>query len=132
MTKHKDIGMRYYDNGIYPVALVVSHDVASIDKEYYNAVDGPNEHISVKPTAEATTMFLTRRTDDYYAMAVGIVFNKEATPRLVAHEAFHATRMMLEIGCHIFLDDSSEEAWAYLHGWVVKCIDEYLKERDEK
>ena len=122
--------MMYYDNDIYPVALVLSHDAESVDKEYYNAVNGPEESITVKPTTEATTMFLTRRTDKYYAMAVGIIFNKdEVTPRLVAHEAFHATRMIAEIGCHIPLDDSSDEAWAYLNGWIVKCIDEYLKDR---
>ena len=121
--------MRYFENDIYPIGLVLSYDTESVDKEYYNACDGPEEHISVKPTAEATTMFLTRRTDDYYAMAVGIIFNKKEVPaRLIAHEAFHATRMMAEIGCKIFLDDQSEEAWAYLIGWVAKCIDQWLKE----
>ena len=121
--------MKYYSNDIYPVALVLSFDAESVDKEYYNAGDGPDEHIKVKPTSEAVTMFLTRRTNDYFAMAVGIIFNKkEPSIRLQAHEAFHATRMIAEIGCYIYLDDQSEEAWAYLQGWVMKCIDEFLKE----
>mgnify|MGYP007102037019 CR=1 FL=1 len=101
--------MKYYSNDIYPVALVLSFDAESVDKEYYNACE--------------------RRTNDYFAMAVGIIFNKkEPSIRLQAHEAFHATRMIAEIGCHIYLDDQSEEAWAYLQGWVMKCIDEFLKE----
>lgn len=125
--------MEYYENGIYPIALVLSHDVESIDKHYYNANDSIEDHITVKPTAEATTMFLTRRTKDYYAMAVGIIFNKEnVTPRLAAHEAFHATRMIAEIGCHLYLSDYSEEAWAYLNGWVMDCIYDYLQNHNNK
>ena len=121
--------MRYFENDIYPIALVLSHDTESVDKEYYNATDGEEHHITVKPTAEATTMPLSRRAE-YYAMAVGIIFNKEQVPiRIIAHEAFHALRMMLELGCHIPLDDSSEEAWAYLIGWIETCIEKYLNER---
>ena len=100
--------MKYFDNDIYPVALVLSQDSESVDREYYNAIDGEDCHITVKPTAQATTMFLSRRAG-YHAMAVGIIFNKKPGMRLAAHEAFHATRMMAEIGCHILLDDSSEK-----------------------
>lgn len=121
--------MKYYENDIYPVALVLSHDAESVNKEYYNAAYGEDDDVVIKPTTEAQTMFLTRRTDKYYAMAAGIIFNKDKVPpRLAGHEAFHATRMMAEIGCHIGLDDQSEEAWAYLHGWVIKCIFDYLRE----
>ena len=124
--------MKYYENDIYPIALVLSHDAESVDKEYYNAFDGSDEHITVKPTAEATTMPLSRRAE-YYAMAVGIIFNKEdVTPRLAAHEAFHATYFMAEIGLHMPLSDSSDEAWAYLQGWIMKCIHEYLEERKKQ
>ena len=121
--------MKYYDNDIYPVALVLSRDTESVDKEYYNAFDGEECHISVKPTAQATTMPLSRRAT-YFAMAVGIIFNKRPDVRLIAHEAFHATYFMAGMGCNIPLSDSSDEAWAYLIGWVAKCIDDWSKEQE--
>ncbi len=123
--------MKYYSNEIYPVALVLSYDAESVDKEYYNAVDGPEQSITVKPTAEATTMFLSRRAN-YYAMAVGIIFNKKPTAKLAAHEAFHAAVMMLDVGVHIPLNESTEEAYAYLIGWIADCIDKFVKETDQK
>lgn len=94
--------MKYYDNDIYPIALVLSRDAKSVDKEYYNAVDGEDCHISVKSTSAATTMPLARRAT-YHAMAVGIVFNKKPDVRILAHKAFHATRMITEMSCHILL-----------------------------
>lgn len=123
--------MKYYDNDIYPIALVLSRDAKSVDKEYYNAADGEDCHISVKSTSAATTIPLLRRAT-YHAMAVGIVFNKKPDVRILTHEAFHATRMIAEMGCHIPLDDSSEEAWAYLIGWIAKCIEDYTKDQDWK
>ena len=120
--------MRYYQNDIYPIALVLSHDCESVNEHYYNVMFGPDEPVSVKDTSEAECMFLTRRTDDYYAMAVGIIFNKkEPKRRLQSHEAFHATRFMMEIGLHIPLSDESEEAWAYLNGWLNECVENYVK-----
>ena len=121
--------MKYYANEIYPVALVLSYDAESVDREYYNAHDGEEQHISVRPTAESTTMFLSRRAD-YYAMAVGIIFNKKPTAKLATHEAFHAVVMMLDVGVHIPLNESTEEAYAYLIGWIADCIDKFVKETD--
>ena len=105
--------MKYYDNDIYPISLVLSRDAESVDKEYFNALDGEDCHITVKQTAQATTMPLSRRAT-YFAMAVGIIFNNKPDARLMAHEAFHATYFMAEMGCKIPLSDSSDEAWAYL------------------
>ncbi len=114
--------MKYYDNDIYPVALVLSRDAESVDKEYYNAFDGEDRPITVKETAQATTMPLARRAT-YFAMAVGIVFNKEPDARLMAHEAFHATYFMAEMGCKIPLSDSSDEDidMRFVDAWVCKC-----------
>jgi hypothetical protein len=32
--------MKYYENNIYPIALVLSRDVESVNKEYYDACTG--------------------------------------------------------------------------------------------
>jgi hypothetical protein len=119
--------MRYFDNEIYPVALVLSYDAESVDKEYYNACEGEEKPVYIKPTSEACTMFLSRRAK-YYAMAVGILFNKKPTAKLMAHEALHAAVMMLDVGCNIPLNDSTEEAYAYMIGWITDCIDKFRNE----
>jgi hypothetical protein len=118
--------MKCYTNDIYPIALVLSKDVESVNKEYYNTTQGPEEDIKIG-NSQATTYFLTRRTKEHCNMAVGIVFNIEPTTRLKAHEAFHATRMMLDYGVNIPLTDSSEEAYAYLQGWIAECIEDFFK-----
>ena len=124
--------MKYYANDIYPIALVISYDAESVDKEYYNAAEGEDEKVYIKPTSEAVTMFLTRRTHEYYAMAVGIIFNKKPTAKLMAHEAFHATVMMLDVGVNIPLNNYTEEAYAYVIGWVNSCIEDYVKLMEEE
>lgn len=58
-------------------------------------------------------------------MAVGIIFNSDITPKLAAHEGFHAAYFMLEVGVKIPLSDTSDEAWAYLIGWIAECIDDF-------
>lgn len=111
--------MKHYTNDIYPIALVLSYDAESINK-HYSIFNG--EDVPVRKTPESYTMRLARRTEDYYAMAVGIVFNKEITPKLAAHEAFHAANYMMVEGVSIPLSEYSEEAWAYLIGWIMECI----------
>lgn len=36
--------MKYYSNDIYPIALVLSYDVESVNKEYNFADGNPIEH----------------------------------------------------------------------------------------
>lgn len=36
--------MKYYSNDIYPIALVLSYDVESVNKEYNHADGNPIEH----------------------------------------------------------------------------------------
>lgn len=120
--------MKYYDNSIYPIALVLSNDAESVNKEYYNAAPSEDDEVKANPKALATTMFLTRRTNDFYAMAVGIIFNKKPTFKVIVHEAFHAAMMMLDYGLNIPLGDETEEVYAYLIGWVGECIEDFLKE----
>lgn len=119
--------MKYYENNIYPIALVLSKDVESVNKEYYDACTGEDEDIYQRPSVEASCYMLARRTKDYHAMAVGIIFRTDKiTSKLKAHEMLHATRFMMEIGVNIPLTDSSEEAWAYLQGWIAECLDDFL------
>ena len=112
--------MKYYSNDIYPIALVLSYESDSINKEY---TDWDGNDITVKPIAQTITLPLTRRAQ-YYAMAVGIFFNSNITPKLTAHEGFHAAHFMMNY-IDLPLDDASDEAWAYLIGWIAGCIEDF-------
>lgn len=119
--------MKYYDNSIYPIALVLSNDAESVNKEYSNAAPDEPDEIKDNQKVLARAMFLKRRTDDYYAMAVGIIFSKKPTFKVMLHEALHAVRMMLDYGLNIPLGDETEEVYAYLIGWIGECIEDFLK-----
>ena len=48
--------MKYYDNGIYPVALVLSNDIESVRKEYLFYNDEYDEELPDKSSStEAST-----------------------------------------------------------------------------
>lgn len=125
--------MKYYKNDIYPIALVLSYDAESINKEYFNAAPNEDKEIKDDLNVKARTMFLTRRIsltrriNDYYAMAIGIIFNGKPTFRTTLHESLHAVRMMLDVGLSIPFCDATEEAYAYLIGWIGDCIEDYLR-----
>lgn len=119
--------MKEYRNGVYPVSLVVAFSAQEVNKEFFNALEDRFKEVAVNEQAAATTLYLTRRNGDAPEMAVGIIFkHKNPGIEVQAHEAFHATRNMIEFGCHVYLDDQSEEAWAYLHGWIMSCINDFL------
>ena len=118
--------MKFYSNEIYPIGLVLSHDAESVN-EHYMVSDGSD--VPSTSLEEANTYTLTRRTDKYHAMAVGIVFNSPITDRLSTHEGFHAACFIMNrLG--IPLSDYSEEAWAYLIGWIGECIDKFCNDTD--
>lgn len=125
--------MKYYENEIYPISLVLSYDAESVNKEYRNAAPDEDDEIKDNHKALARTMFLSRRKeDDCYPMAVGIIFSKKPTFKVIVHEAFHAVLMMLDVGLNIPLADLTEEVYAYLIGWVGECMDDYLNETNNE
>ena len=126
MFDYKRLSMKYYENDIYPIALVLSYDAESINKEYFNAAPNEDKEIKDNPNVKARTIFLTRRTNDYYAMAIGIIFNEKPTFRIILHESLHAVRMMLDVGLNIPFCDATEEAYAYLIGWIGDCIENFI------
>lgn len=118
--------MKYYENEIYPISLVLSYDAESINKEYRNAAPDEDDEIKDNHKVLARTMFLSRRTNDYYAMAVGIIFNKKPNMKTILHESLHAVKMMLDVGIDMPLSDQTEEAYAYLIGWIGECIEDFI------
>lgn len=60
-----------------------------------------------------------------------IAFTYDANPRIIAHEALHATN-------HIFrdrgidADTNNDEPQCYLHGWIVGECHKFLKVKKQK
>ena len=60
-------------------------------------------------------------------MAVGVIFNTKPTHRTIAHESQHVLRFMMELGLDVRLDDCSDEAWAYMAGWIADCMYDFVE-----
>lgn len=116
-----------YSNKIYPIDLVLSYDVNSVDLKY---LDRDLSTIRLHSNIEAETVPIKLRNDlanneGRNNMAVAIFFmQKDITNKLAAHEALHVVSFMFDrLG--IPFCDATEEAWAYLLGWVIDCIDDF-------
>lgn len=117
--------MKYYENDIYPTGLVISNDIESVNK-YYTDIDG---NAIQKRDSLATAYVLKRKTSG--CTAAGIIFNAPITPKLSAHEGFHAAVYMMDhIGMKLSYDN--DEAWAYLIGWIAECIYDFNKNNLKK
>lgn len=116
--------MKEYTNEIYPIALVLSYTPDDINNKY-TLVSG--EAVQFKKGAKATTDFLTTKELWGHKMAVGVIFNTKPTHRTIAHESQHVLRFMMELGVDVRLDDYSDEAWAYMAGWIADCMYDFVE-----
>lgn len=116
--------MKEYTNEIYPIALVLSYTPDDINNKY-TLVSG--EAVQFKKEAKATTDFLTTKELWGHKMAVGVIFNTKPTHRTIAHESQHVLRFMMELGMDVRLDDCSDEAWAYMAGWIADCMYDFVE-----
>ena len=116
---------RVYKNDVYPFCLVVGKmdDLNEINKEYEN---WDRKDIELVKTSEVTTYTAYRKGTNHAAICV--LFNVVPTIRLVAHESLHVAYLVLNILCHISLNDSTDECYAYLIGWIAEKLDEYRKD----
>lgn len=117
--------MKEYKNHIFPIDLVVSYDAKFINEKYYDVINGIDTDINISPYSAAVTIPLSERKEN--SMAVGIIFNRKPNIKLITHEAFHATKMMLE-RISIPLNNDTEEIYAYLMGYISECIECYIND----
>ena len=113
-----------YHNDVYPFSLIVGKmsDVNQINKEY-KGVDGNG--ISPHFHSDAATYPVYKKGES--TSFICVLFNTTPTVKLIAHESLHATYMVMNLLCHIELNDYTDECYAYLIGWFADKIDEYLK-----
>ena len=113
-----------YHNDVYPFSLIVGKmsDVNQINQEY-NGIDGNN--ISPRFHSDAATYPVYKK--DERGSFICVLFNVTPTVKLIAHESLHATYMVMNLLCHIELNDYTDECYAYLIGWFADKIDKYFK-----
>ena len=79
------------------------------------------------------------KEEDYDAVVFSEVDNssklvvaiKEKNWSVIAHEAVHIVNSIF-LSCNIQLDRNNDEPQAYLMGWVIQQIDDFLKEVESK
>lgn len=113
-----------YHNDVYPFSLIVGKmsDVNQINKEY-KSVDGND--INPRFHSDAATYPVYKK--DERGSFICVLFNVTPTVKLIAHESLHATYIVMNILCHIELNDYTDECYAYLIGWFADKMDEYSK-----
>lgn len=122
---------KVFKNDIYPFCLIVGKmdDIDAINEEYET---WDREDLEPHKNSEATTYAVYRKGTNYAAICV--LFNVTPTIRLIAHESLHITYIVLDILCYISLNDTTDECYAYLIGWVAEKINEckeYLNKQKE-
>ena len=113
-----------YRNDVYPFSLIVGKmsDVNQINKEY-KSVDG--NRINPRFHSDAATYPVYKK--DERGSFICVLFNVTPTVKLIAHESLHATYIVMNILCHIELNNYTDECYAYLIGWFADKMDKYSK-----
>lgn len=113
-----------YHNDVYPFSLIIGKmsDANQINKEY-KCADGNdiNPHFH----SDATTYPVYKKGEN--GSFICVLFNITPTVKLIAHESLHATYMVMNLLCHIELNDYTDECYAYLIGWFADKMYEYSK-----
>lgn len=122
-TKKKYIDC--YEQPIYsPAKLYVCKNctVTDIEKHFYNCTLD-----LVDDTWDAYCLCLAKdkKTGDCCNIIVlkdiMFTYSKASQIGILAHEAFHAAHGILRY-CGVSLNDSSEESYAYMIGWITECV----------
>lgn len=113
--------IKKYKNHIFPRLLVLTDDLDKASKEY----EGPDgEPLPYVGNAIATTYRANHKSKDNGCLLIVIFRPAELDTGIIAHEALHVVRAMLEeLPCP--LTDDTEEVWGYMVGWAANCIADF-------
>ena len=125
-----------FNNGIYPISLyvVTEPDMNGIaDRFYQMTKEGDMVEFETKrrigPIATVVDCY---EKSDKQSGAMCIIWKKrEMNKDIMAHEASHIASLMFEkLGIEIDgFYGSSNDPFAYLIGWAVRCIDSVVKKK---
>lgn len=95
-----------------PIIIHVTNDVSGVSEE----IDGQSDDSLIENEASVVIDKLG---------ITNLVIRPDATINTICHESFHImVNIMDDIG--MTLSDSSEEAYAYLIGWISEKINEVI------
>ena len=124
----KKIQIHQFEQPIYPYNLwvCISGELTPIKERFLND-EGKEIEGDIKNFRAVTINAITK--EDPHDNGVIIVFKhkKYLTTSVVAHESYHASQSFWE---HIGETYPSEEATAYLIGWIAECCDKVKTGRD--
>lgn len=128
-----------FNNGVYPISLYVVTDADMdeiADKFYQMTLDGELTEFEIKKrrTPIASIADCYHKLDKQSGVMCLIWKKHEMRKDIMAHEASHIASLIFEkLGIEIDgFYGSSNEPFAYLVGWVVRCIDEVLRAKKQK
>ena len=132
----KNMEITEFNNGIYPISLyvVTEPDMNGIaDRFYQMTKEGDMVEFETKrrigPIATVVDCY---EKSDKQSGAMCIIWKKrEMKKDIMAHEAAHIASLMFEkLGIEIDgFYGSSNDPFAYLIGWAVRCIDSVVKKK---
>ena len=128
-----------FNNGVYPISLYVvtepeMHEIA--DRFYQLTQEGDVVEFEMKkrrlPIASIADCY--EKSDKQSGVMCLIWKKREMKTHIMAHEASHIASLIFEkLGIEIDgFYGSSNEPFAYLVGWVVRCMDEVLRSKRPK
>lgn len=109
-----------FDPQIYPRRLWVSVDTSTeeLQKRF-----GKEDIKDFDNSYYAETMVVQQKEPLFGGVLVRFQDLKAMTPDTIAHEATHVALEIFDY-CDCRIDIENQEPFAYLVGWVVKCIEE--------
>ena len=128
-----------FNNGIYPISLyvVTEPDIDEIANGFYQmTMEGELVEFEMKkrrlPIASIADCY--EKSDKQSGVMCLIWKKREMKKDIMAHEASHIASLMFEkLGIEIDgFYGSSNEPFAYLVGWVVRCIDGVINSKKPK
>ena len=128
-----------FNNGVYPISLyiVTDPDMNEIaDKFYQLTREGVAVEFEMKkrrlPIASIADCY--EKSDKQSGVMCLIWKKREMKKDIMAHEASHIASLIFEkLGIEIDgFYGSSNEPFAYLIGWVVRCIDGVINSKKPK
>lgn len=110
--------MKRFDPQIYPRTLFILDDIEEL-KFFESRNEG--EVLSEGENAASVWIVVEKETQDYCVVA----YFKKMRIDLITHEAVHIANSIFN-DCSVDFDYAHDEHFAYMVGWVAKCIGEGL------
>ena len=137
--KKKNMEIIEFNNCVYPISLYIVTDpeMGEIADKFYQMTQGgelTEFEIKNQRTPIASIADCYHKLDKQSGVMCLIWKKREMKKDIMAHEASHIASLMFEkLGIEIDgFYGSSNEPFAYLIGWVVRCIDGVINTKKPK